>query len=212
MTTIAYNHKDGEIAVDSRVTCGSTIVNDKANKITELNGIVFIGCGLEIDIEKLINSYVQGGSYEQLDASLYAIEKGAVFRCGQDESSGFWRRKCDVNRAEGTGADYALAVMDFGSSAKDAVKYACTRDIYSGERLELLKLIKGLKMLNKISIVACILLTFTHSVWSALIAVGVADLDTSVSSTDRATVSLLLINLAIFALASATALIKDKNN
>ncbi len=35
-------------------------------------------------------------------------------------------------KAIGSGALFALAAMDFGQSAAEAVGYACTRDIYSG--------------------------------------------------------------------------------
>jgi ATP-dependent protease HslVU (ClpYQ) peptidase subunit len=42
--------------------------------------------------------------------------------------------------AIGSGARFALAAMDFGRSAGEAVAYACTRDIYSGGEVTIIGL------------------------------------------------------------------------
>jgi ATP-dependent protease HslVU (ClpYQ) peptidase subunit len=46
-------------------------------------------------------------------------------------------RSCD---AIGSGEEYAIGAMDAGLSAKDAVKIACNRDIYSGGRIRTFKI------------------------------------------------------------------------
>jgi ATP-dependent protease HslVU (ClpYQ) peptidase subunit len=46
--------------------------------------------------------------------------------------------------AIGSGARFALAAMDFGKTAGEAIEYACTRDIYSGGKItELWALVKA---------------------------------------------------------------------
>jgi len=39
------------------------------------------------------------------------------------------------NKGLGSGRDFAIAAMDHGKSAKEAVKYAMTRDTYTGGRI-----------------------------------------------------------------------------
>lgn len=41
--------------------------------------------------------------------------------------------------AIGSGARFALAAMDLGMNAEDALKYTCTRDIYSGGEITVLE-------------------------------------------------------------------------
>ena len=47
--------------------------------------------------------------------------------------------KCFCNESFGSGSSFALSAMDFGKSAKDSVKYAMTRDIYTGGKIKVIK-------------------------------------------------------------------------
>lgn len=47
--------------------------------------------------------------------------------------------------AIGSGTRFALAAMDFGKNAEDAVNYACTRDVYSGGLVTVLALEPAVK-------------------------------------------------------------------
>ena len=44
------------------------------------------------------------------------------------------------NRAIGSGNRFALAAMDFGKTAKEAVEYAACRDVYTGGKVESFRL------------------------------------------------------------------------
>lgn len=139
---MAYNHKDKEIAVDSRNTCGSLIVSDKFNKIIECNGIKYVGCGDDDHVQALImllNNTMQRSEVDVNQAVLYWPHDGKAFKSGFNEDDGVWTQELQFNEAAGTGANFALAAMDFGCSAKEAVKYAMTRDIYSGGKVKVIK-------------------------------------------------------------------------
>jgi len=41
----------------------------------------------------------------------------------------------DHNYAQGSGDQWALAALDFGDSAREAVEYAMTKDVYSGGKV-----------------------------------------------------------------------------
>lgn len=140
MTTIAYNHKDKQLAVDSRTTCGGIVASDKSNKTREVNGVLFVGAGLPYDINQLIDAYPNQCEDANYDATVYAVDKGKAFRFGQDLANGWWIDEVTFSRADGSGEKFAIAAMDFGCSAKDAVKYAMTRDIYTGGKVKVINL------------------------------------------------------------------------
>jgi ATP-dependent protease HslVU (ClpYQ) peptidase subunit len=56
MTTIAYNHKDKQIAVDSQSTMGSMISSLNENKWIERDGLIFFIAGNACDDEMLITA------------------------------------------------------------------------------------------------------------------------------------------------------------
>ena len=137
MTTIAYNHKDKEIAFDSRTTRGDTIVRDNANKaITNSKGtFIFAGSSADCAIvaseypntpEKTVNSYG------------FAIVKGVVNWISFNDD-GINIQEINYNESAGSGQDHALTAMDLGLSAKDAVKMAIKRDNGSGGKIRVFK-------------------------------------------------------------------------
>jgi ATP-dependent protease HslVU (ClpYQ) peptidase subunit len=54
--------------------------------------------------------------------------------CGIDDNE-FWVENLYCNQGVGSGFKFAISAMDHGKSAKDAVKYAATRDIYTGGKI-----------------------------------------------------------------------------
>ena len=138
MTTIAYNHKDKEIAVDSRTTAGAFIVSDKSKKWHKVGDATFIISGPVSEEKQLIDSW---NGVEGLVSSCAAlvIEGGKVYKCAFDPEDGFWKMEITCNQCLGSGGDYAIAAMDFGKSAKEAVKYAMTRDACSGGTVKVFK-------------------------------------------------------------------------
>ncbi len=53
---------------------------------------------------------------------------------GHDDKTGVWRQPLDPANPDaiGSGSAYALAAMDMGASAEEAVRAAMKRDIYTG--------------------------------------------------------------------------------
>lgn len=49
----------------------------------------------------------------------------------------------DHNQAVGSGGNWALSSLDHGKSAKEAVEYAITKDIYSGGKVHVYDIEKG---------------------------------------------------------------------
>lgn len=139
MTTIAYNHKDKEIAVDSRCTSGTLIVDDKCSKVFKQGGVTFIGGGELADLESLIAGYPHG--FEEpvtLNAQAFVVFDGEVYMVRVDKGE-YKHDSINHNSTLGSGGDFALAAMDFGKSAKEAVKYAATRDCATGGRIKTIK-------------------------------------------------------------------------
>lgn len=140
MTTIAFNYKDKEIAVDSRFTKGDLITTDKANKVFKRDGVIFVMTGSTKDYEKLIDIYFGAkNTFNSIECSAFVVDSGLVYEYGFDCNNNDCKELADGNMTLGSGGDFALAAMDFGCSAKDAVKYAMTRDIYTGGTVKVIK-------------------------------------------------------------------------
>lgn len=133
MTTIAY--KDGVIAYDSRVTRGSLIDHDDYEKLIHRNGHQFLFTGCGADFAALMDEFFGVKvSDNPLDANGLVITNGRICQIGRDAESGFWLDDVWMERsfAIGSGRDFALAAMDMGATAKEAVEVAAKRDVYTG--------------------------------------------------------------------------------
>jgi ATP-dependent protease HslVU (ClpYQ) peptidase subunit len=139
MTSIAY--RDGELATDSRITAGDMIVSDKRTKVHRLrDGSLVAWSGSVQDAELLLRAMRKTSNaphpklqdisalHLRTDGSLYEYEGEA------------WVKQDPGPYATGSGAPYALAAMDAGASAREAVKIAIKRDANSGGRVQSLKL------------------------------------------------------------------------
>lgn len=141
MTTFAYSRKESIIAIDGRLTSDDIIQSDTFEKyqVAESGAVYFI-VGAVSDALEFIQ-YIEEG-FEIIDedinisANVIRVKDGKPciygVECGQiwnDELS-----TCDY-RTYGTGAPYALSAMDMGKTAKQAVEYAMTRDIYTGGKV-----------------------------------------------------------------------------
>lgn len=137
MTTIAYCHKDREIAVDSRQTMGSFIATDKANKIMKTDKGIFFLAGGVADCEFLANNYPEI-SNEESSAYGIAVIDGDVFWLSNHNGKAD-TVKCTHDMTAGSGEAYAQAALDFGCNARDAVEYAMTRDNCTGGKVRVFK-------------------------------------------------------------------------
>ena len=133
MTTIAYDHKNKQIAYDGRCTGGDMIKCDNEDKVDTKGDLIFILAGAIDEKEHLISRYPDKLE-RPVSVSGFLIKDKIVYGiCGDDLDIAEW--KMNYSDAHGSGAKFAIAAMDHGKSAKEAVKYAITRDIYSGGRV-----------------------------------------------------------------------------
>lgn len=132
MTTIAY--KDGVIAYDSRQTRGGAIVSDDCRKCEIVNGVSFFLSGCVCDEKALIAAYFGTPSKDPVECSGFVVDAGKLMMVGHDDKTGVWRQPLDPANPDaiGSGSAYALAAMDMGASAEEAVRAAMKRDIYTG--------------------------------------------------------------------------------
>lgn len=134
MTTIAY---DGRyIAVDGRESMGSTIFNDATDKFFVRGKNVFALCGKSTHALDFANQFSHGcrPSDPENEAGGILFDGELAYLCIVENdtklfakiiiSPGFW--------ADGSGRDWAIAALDHGKTAVEAVKYAMTRDACTG--------------------------------------------------------------------------------
>lgn len=129
MTIIAY--KEGIVAYDSRTTRGTFIETDNCQKMTVINNHRFFMGGLVADENRFIDCWFGNNDIKNVEITAFVLDdKGILYKSAVDDDSGLWKYKLNMNdcHAIGSGSNFATAAMDFGKSAKEAVKYAITRD------------------------------------------------------------------------------------
>lgn len=139
MTAIAC--RDGELATDSRITAGSMVVSDKRTKVHRLrDGSLVAWAGSVQDAELLLRAMrkTTKEKHPKLEdiSALHLRVDGTLWEYEGEA----WVKQDPGYYATGSGAPYALAAMDAGASARDAVKIAIKRDANSGGRVQSLKL------------------------------------------------------------------------
>lgn len=135
MTTIAY---DGDIlASDGYATDGMVVVSTNYKKIRKLpDGRYFACSGSTSELEEAYR-WFSGQLEEQPDLDKDSISILIVSEEGGKYYNGLFREEeIVVPYADGSGWRFALAVMDFGYSALEAVKYAVKRDVMSGGKIK----------------------------------------------------------------------------
>jgi len=139
MTTVVYSHKLKQIAVDGRVSAGSLISCDTYDKTRKRDGLIFICAGMVADIDILVESYPYGyEGMDELEATALVIDEGKLYQCTQHDKK-YYVTPIDFDTAMGSGGDFALAALDFGKTPKEAVKYAMTRDMATGGKIQVIK-------------------------------------------------------------------------
>lgn len=143
MTTIAY--KDGVIAYDGRQTRNDRIVSDDAPKCQVVDGVSFFLSGAVCDEKALIAAYFGTPSTVPVECSGYVVDGGKLMMVGHDDKTGIWKQELELSNPDaiGSGAAYALAAMDMGASAEDAVRAAMKRDIYTGGMIRVVIIDEG---------------------------------------------------------------------
>jgi ATP-dependent protease HslVU (ClpYQ) peptidase subunit len=132
MTTIAY--KDGVIACDSRITQGSSIVDDDFDKRVIRDGVQFFFSGPTSDYENLIAAYFGAELRTPCDAAALVYDGASLQFIAAEDGKAFFKSPRRINNpcAIGSGADHALTAMDMGAEAAYAVEVAAKRDSATG--------------------------------------------------------------------------------
>lgn len=146
MTTIALHYPTRTIAADGRATLGDgTIINEEEVKIvTASNGDVLAMSGDLPLIEVVVASWphfteddLQGVVGQEVRGIIYSAEDDEfisyVLSTNGDMFNSQWT--LTYNYAVGSGGTWAMAAMDMGESAYNAVAYAMTRDSATGGRI-----------------------------------------------------------------------------
>ncbi|MGO2457046.1 hypothetical protein [Vibrio casei] len=141
MTTIIYNAKENEIGVDSRMTCGDTILDDSYQKSKKVSGVLFFCTGNAGDFDLAIENYFSEHPTEIIpDCTLLVADKGSVKELSFDGSGNRFITDVMTSYGYGSGGLWALAALDHGKSTREAVKYAISRDCFSGGKVKVIKL------------------------------------------------------------------------
>ena len=128
------------MAADSRQTMNGRVVTDNAKKIKAEKGVWFAFTGKACDEELFIDYYFGRQETSLLpEAGALVFDDGVAYSVTVNESGSLDKFKLTMDFAVGSGSDFALAAMDNGKGARDAVKYAATRCVYTGGKVRVIK-------------------------------------------------------------------------
>ena len=131
MTTIAY--KDNVIAFDSRETAGGMIMSDTVDKKVIINDVTFFTAGSVYNFKEFHDAYFKENATISEDNDCYAfvIDDGELLLVSATDGL---IRKSTVSYPDAIGSGYvfALAYMDCGQTAKQAVEATAKRDVGTG--------------------------------------------------------------------------------
>jgi ATP-dependent protease HslVU (ClpYQ) peptidase subunit len=148
MTTIVYDHANKLIAVDGRCTSSGMITSDESIKWhTDNDGVIWFLSGCTSDYSLLFDSFSGRDRAYDLpeipDAVAFIVRNNSVFLRGVTDKGEAWTQELTHSRCIGSGSSFALAALDFGKSAKEAVEYAATRDCYTGGKVSVYDIALG---------------------------------------------------------------------
>lgn len=145
MTTVVFDKKRNQIAIDSRLTANDTIMDDNGIKYLSINGDMWFFSGDYSDYYLLAEHYYSKPTSGKKTPSCGAlvVTKNNVIQFGVLEGKRAQSIKTEFNDAIGSGAWWALAALDHGKTAKQAVEYAKTRDCYTGGKVHVFDIDKN---------------------------------------------------------------------
>lgn len=139
MTTIAIDHDS--ISADGRSTDqDGYIARDNHPKLRKENGVICAYAGSVADCEELINIVIYGDQPSRPDANgnLITIAEDVIMMHSLvDSKLNSW--EVTPPYCMGSGSQFALSALDFGSTSKEAVKYAMKRDSSTGGKIKTIK-------------------------------------------------------------------------
>lgn len=141
MTTIVYDHKNKQIACDSLLTMDGIVIDSEAIKYKTKDGKLWFIAGSPGDADTFIQHYEPlTGANKNLNVdTIFVIKEGeckdGVYMAIHDEGNIYKECVLDYNYATGSGFKWALAALDHGKTAKQAIEYAITKCIYTGGKV-----------------------------------------------------------------------------
>lgn len=140
MTTVVYSKKENVICYDTRLSGGGMIVSDDYEKKFVVGGATYVLSGCPSDFDEFFNHMQTGEPLSrELCVSGFMVSGGVVYDVMAVED----RVAVEVateSRAVGSGTPYASTALDMGATAKEAVRAAFKRDLYSGGKVKTLKI------------------------------------------------------------------------
>lgn len=151
MTTLAWDGKT--LAGDGLTTIDTTVIRSDVKKVHKIDGrdvSALVGwCGENQEAEKLLDIMRISIKGDSIDSVMEQFDKNAVlwndlsaliiWSCKNVQRLFKIDSKCkpfeypiDKPTAIGCGFQFALAAMDHGKTAPEAVAYAATRNVYTG--------------------------------------------------------------------------------
>jgi len=135
MTTVAYNHKDKQVAVDSRYSRAEIISTDKGDKTRKNDRGLWIFAGQPCDYADLMKLNKGDKVDIRPQCGAFLISNGKCYCIDTDEEGYYSEELLDDDFTMGSGQWFALSALDLGKSAKESVTYAKTRDMHTGGRV-----------------------------------------------------------------------------
>ena len=146
MTTIVYDHKNKQIACDSRMSKSSGAYNDCYTKMVCHKNILFVLTGSTCDMQYFRENYEKYKKVDlegiNLDCSGMIIRDGAIYDVFIHDGI-FNEDLCFCDESAGSGGKYAISALDHGKTAKEAVDYAISKDCFSGGKIHVYDIEKG---------------------------------------------------------------------
>ncbi|SFD04529.1 hypothetical protein [Pseudoalteromonas denitrificans] len=138
MTTITYHHKSKSIAVDSRISTHNFVCIDDAKKWFTYGKDKVLACGECSDVYELQRDW-ESDKFSPLKCEFILMREKKVFY-GFIQNGRKHIEPLTYNFAIGSGKLWAMAAMDFGKNAIQAVEYAITRDKSTGGPVNVFKI------------------------------------------------------------------------
>ena len=150
MTTIVYDHKNKQLAIDGRITANDIILTDskiKWRRCEDDNLWFFTGsCSDELELMELKHN---DKPEVKPDCSALIIKDSS---CWLATFNGDYCSHAELNYSHsiGTGRKFALSALDFGATARESVQHAAKRDIYTGGDIHVFCVETGKQISNPI--------------------------------------------------------------
>jgi ATP-dependent protease HslVU (ClpYQ) peptidase subunit len=142
MTTVIYNHKEKQIACDSRLSGGTLIVSDTIEKFKSNKKGMWFFVGAKSDESQMMELEHNDKPEVKPDCTALLVRNKKCYLvtfngdfCSISEN--------EYNHSIGSGGEFALAALDFHATTIGAVEYAITKDSASGGKVHVYDIEKG---------------------------------------------------------------------